>query len=94
MSDPCTCSWGAPHGDPCRSETRDPVGSYQADLRWDYAVGHMNGAAVAFGLMGMAFAIAYRSRPKCGLCGDVQRPDCCDPFARAGRDRRADSPSK
>lgn len=53
-------------GDPY--STRDPERTYQADLRWDYQVGHLVGATVAFGLMGMALAIRDREAWKEWRC--------------------------
>ncbi len=75
MSDPCTCSWGAPHGDPCRG-TKGIVHPYGREYR--------AGAAVAFGLMGMAMAIRDHEMRQWAL---GLRPDTS---RRAARDRSAD----
>lgn len=57
------CRHGVDVEDDC--DACDDEVHYQADLRWDYNTGHLNGAAVAFGLMGMAEAIRSRLCPVC-----------------------------
>jgi len=56
VSDPCTCDWQAPHGDPCRTTSYVRPEPYGREYR--------AGAAAAFGLMGMAFAIRKREAQK------------------------------
>ena len=93
MSDPCICSWGAPHGDPClsRIETQRIRAIQKAFRTLDspkaklYFMGMQRGAAIAFGLVGMFEAIR-KNYDHLRACGFHSPPYCGGPCMRCGYD--------